>query len=150
VDVASQPTLNLNLGILDPRSRFTILHTPEPRGCDTLMVAGSTIGGTIQSSELCQRSFQPCGIAGAGPLPRSHAGFNSNSAKVGSERRGGWASGFLAKTRKPERALQNLLERDRMFTDRLRKEVGELELRAIQVNTAEGDSANLVAKIFGL
>jgi hypothetical protein len=52
----------------------------------------------------------------------------------------------------PERALQNLLERDRMLTDRLRKEVEDLELRAIQVNTpmAEEDSASLVAKIFGL
>jgi hypothetical protein len=68
------------------------------------------------------------------------------------ERRGGWTSGFLAKTSNPERALQNLLERDRMFTDRLRKEVEHLELRAIEVNTAmaEDDSANLVTKIFGL
>jgi cytidylate kinase len=68
------------------------------------------------------------------------------------ERRGDRTSGFLAKTSNPERALQNLLERDRMFTDRLRKEVEELELRAIQVNAAmaEEDSANLVAKIFGL
>ena len=67
-------------------------------------------------------------------------------------RRGGWTSGFLAKTRNPEQALQNLLERDRMFTDRLRKEVKDLEFRAIQVNAAmaENDTANLVAKIFGL
>jgi 2-phosphoglycerate kinase len=68
------------------------------------------------------------------------------------ERRGGRRSGFLAKTSNPERALQNLLERDRMFTDRLRNQVEHLELRAIEVNTAmnESDSANLVAKIFGL
>lgn len=68
------------------------------------------------------------------------------------ERRGGWTSGFLAKTSNPERALQNLLERDRMFTNRLRKEVEHLELRAINVNSAmtEDDSANLVTKIFGL
>jgi hypothetical protein len=52
------------------------------------------------------------------------------------ERRGGSTSGFLAKTSNPERALQNLLERDRMFTDRLSKEVENLELRAIHVNTA--------------
>lgn len=67
------------------------------------------------------------------------------------ERRGGSTSGFLAKTSNPERALQNLLERDRMFTDRLSKEVENLELHAIHVNTAmaEDDSANLVAKIFG-
>ena len=68
------------------------------------------------------------------------------------ERRGGWTSGFLAKTSNPERALQNLLERDRMFTDRLRKEVEVLGLRAIQVNTAivEEYSASLVTEIFGL
>jgi len=67
------------------------------------------------------------------------------------ERRGGPTSGFLAKTSNPERALQNLLERDRMFTDRLSKQVEDLELRAIQINRAiaEQDSANLVAKIFG-
>jgi 2-phosphoglycerate kinase len=68
------------------------------------------------------------------------------------ERRGGRTSGFLAKTSNPERALQNLLERDRMFTDRLRKDVQHLQLCAIEVDTAmnESDSANLVAKIFGL
>ncbi len=68
------------------------------------------------------------------------------------KRRGGRTSGFLAKTSDPERALQNLLERDRMFTDRLRKEVEHLELCAIEVDTAtnESDSAILVAKIFGL
>ena len=68
------------------------------------------------------------------------------------ERRGGWTSGFPAKTSNPERALENLLDRDRMFTDRLSREVEDLELRAIQVNTAisEDDCANLVTKIFGL
>jgi 2-phosphoglycerate kinase len=68
------------------------------------------------------------------------------------ERRGGSTSGFLAKTSNPEEALQNLLERDRMFTDRLSKEVENLELHAIHVDTAmaEDETANLVAKVFGL
>jgi hypothetical protein len=68
------------------------------------------------------------------------------------ERRGGWTTGFLAKTSNPERALQNLLERDRMFTDRLSKEVEDLGLHAVRVNTAmtTEESAKLVAKIFGL
>jgi hypothetical protein len=68
------------------------------------------------------------------------------------ERRGGSTFGFLAKTSDPERALENLLERDKMFTDRLSKEVEELELRAIPVSAgiAEQDTANLVAKILGL
>ena len=68
------------------------------------------------------------------------------------ERRGERTSGFVAKTSDPERALQNLLERDGMFTDRLRDEVQDLELSAIAVNAAmkEIDTANLVAQIFGL
>jgi cytidylate kinase len=68
------------------------------------------------------------------------------------ERRGGLRSGFLAKTSNPERALENLIERDRMFTDRLSKEVVDLELRAIQIDTeiSEDDSANLVTQRFGL
>jgi len=68
------------------------------------------------------------------------------------ERRDAVTSGFPAKTSDPERALQNLLERDRMFTDRLAKEVSELDLRAIRVDTGAGeeDCANLVARVFGL
>ena len=68
------------------------------------------------------------------------------------ERRGGSTSGFLAKTSNPERALQNLLERDRMFTDRLRRQVEELELRSIEVDSAmaEADSVDRVRNLFGL
>jgi hypothetical protein len=67
-------------------------------------------------------------------------------------RRGGSGSGFLAKTSNPERALENLLERDWMFTDRLGEEVDGLQLRAVEVNpaTGEDDAANLVTQIFGL
>ena len=68
------------------------------------------------------------------------------------ERRGGCTSGFLAKAGDPERALKNLLERDRMFTDRLRQEVEHLKLHAIEVSDAltEEDSVNLVTQLFGL
>jgi hypothetical protein len=68
------------------------------------------------------------------------------------ERRGALRSGFPAKTTDPERALQNLLERDRMFTDRLANDVEDLELHAIWVDTtaAEEDSVHRVAKMFGL
>ena len=67
------------------------------------------------------------------------------------QRRGGCTSGFLSKTSNPERALQNLLERDRIFTDRLRKEVEDLELRAIEVNAAmtEDDSAAWLRRYSG-
>jgi 2-phosphoglycerate kinase len=68
------------------------------------------------------------------------------------ERRSVRTSGFLAKTSNPERALENLLARDGMFTDRLRNEVKDLELCSIEVNaaTSESDTAKLVEKIFGL
>ena len=66
--------------------------------------------------------------------------------------RGGSASGFLATTTDPERALRNLLERDRMFTDVLREETARLELPAIEVDGSmtEQDLARRVARMFGL
>jgi 2-phosphoglycerate kinase len=68
------------------------------------------------------------------------------------ERRGGSASGFLARTSDPERALRNLLERDRMFTDHLREETARLDVPAIEVDatTGEDDLARRVAERFGL
>jgi 2-phosphoglycerate kinase len=68
------------------------------------------------------------------------------------ESRGGSASGFLAKTTDPERALRNLLERDRMLTDILREETERLELPAIEVDTTmtEDDLAKRVTEVFGL
>jgi 2-phosphoglycerate kinase len=68
------------------------------------------------------------------------------------ESRGGSASGFLAKTTDPERALRNLLERDRMFTDILREDVARLELPAIEVDAAmtEDALAKRVTEVFGL
>lgn len=68
------------------------------------------------------------------------------------ESRGGSAWGFLAKTSDPERALRNLLERDRMFTDRLREETARLNLSAVEVDTAmtEDELTKRVAEVFGL
>lgn len=68
------------------------------------------------------------------------------------ERRGGAASGFLARTSDPERALRNLLERDRMFTEILREETARLEVPAIEVDdtVTEDDLAGRVAEAFGL
>jgi 2-phosphoglycerate kinase len=66
--------------------------------------------------------------------------------------RGGSAWGFLAKTSDPERALRNLLERDRMFTDILREETARLEMPAIEVDATmtEDDLARRVTEVFGL
>ena len=68
------------------------------------------------------------------------------------ERRGGSAWGFLARTTDPGRALRNLLERDRMFTDNLREETARLGLPAIEVDaaTTEDDIAERVTDVFGL
>lgn len=66
--------------------------------------------------------------------------------------RGGTAWGFIAKTGNPERALQNLLDRDDLFTERLADQTRELNLIAITVDAAvtEDDLVRQVAATFGL
>lgn len=56
------------------------------------------------------------------------------------------------KTSDPERALANLLERDRMFTDRLEQEATHLELRVIAIDPAmtEAGLAAQMTEAFGL
>ncbi|QKG19802.1 hypothetical protein [Actinomadura verrucosospora] len=56
------------------------------------------------------------------------------------------------KTGDPERALRNLLERDRMFTERLAVQIASLGLHGIEVDTAmtEDDLAGRVTAAFGL
>jgi 2-phosphoglycerate kinase len=68
------------------------------------------------------------------------------------ESRGGSASGFLARTTDPERALSNLLERDRLFTDILREETARLEVPAIDVDATltEDDLVKRVTDVLGL
>jgi len=65
------------------------------------------------------------------------------------ERRSG---SFLAKTSNPEKALHNLLERDRLFTDKLREETTHLGLHAIEVGTITGedDLAQQVTNVFSV
>jgi 2-phosphoglycerate kinase len=59
---------------------------------------------------------------------------------------------IAARTRDPERALRNLLERDRLFTERLRAEARRLNLPAIEVTTAttEPDLVDRVAAALDL
>ncbi|MEW9549646.1 hypothetical protein [Nonomuraea sp. NPDC050783] len=56
------------------------------------------------------------------------------------------------RTGDPRRALHNLLERDRLFTDRLAEETGRLGLPAVEVGpgTGEDELAERVARVFGL
>lgn len=60
-----------------------------------------------------------------------------------------WA--IAGKTTNPEAALRNLLERDRMFTDRLNRETKRLRLHAIEVDAAltEDDLVDQVTRAFG-
>ena len=66
--------------------------------------------------------------------------------------RGGSSWGFLAKTSDPERALGNLLERDRLFTDILRAEALHLELPSIEIDVTitEDYLAKRVSELFHL
>ena len=59
---------------------------------------------------------------------------------------------IAGRTSDPARALRNLLERDRMFTERLREEAAGLGLRVIDVDVTmtEDDLAGQVARAFGL
>lgn len=59
---------------------------------------------------------------------------------------------IAGRTSNPERALRNLLERDRMFTDRLDGEIRHLGLTAIQVDTTttEEDLVREVTRALGL
>lgn len=56
------------------------------------------------------------------------------------------------RTSDPERALRNLLERDRMFTEHLRAETSRLQLPVIDVDrtTTEDHLTERVARVFGL
>ena len=68
------------------------------------------------------------------------------------ERRGVSSSGFLAITTAPQRALRNLLERDRLFTDILREETERRRLPAVTVTATmtEDDLTRRVAEVLGL
>jgi 2-phosphoglycerate kinase len=58
---------------------------------------------------------------------------------------------IAGRTSNPARALHNLLERDRMFTERLAEEAQRLELRVIEVDTmTEDDLTARVTEAFGL
>ncbi|GAA1287825.1 AAA family ATPase [Saccharothrix xinjiangensis] len=56
------------------------------------------------------------------------------------------------RTGDPPRALANLLERDRMFTDRLREEAGALDLHVVELDTGVGEDGlvDRVERLFGL
>jgi 2-phosphoglycerate kinase len=59
---------------------------------------------------------------------------------------------IAGQTSDPDRALDNLLERDRLFTDLLRAETKRLELPVIEIASpmTEDDLAGRVSAIFGL
>ncbi|MGC4054753.1 MAG: hypothetical protein QM757_38395 [Paludibaculum sp.] len=65
------------------------------------------------------------------------AGFR----RVTMDRRGGARAGFLARTSDPERALENLLARDGLFTERLARESEELGLSGIPTDPGISEEA---------
>ncbi len=67
------------------------------------------------------------------------------------EDRGGSSWAFLSRTGDPERALRNLLDRDRMFTERLAAEVARLGLVGVEVDATLSEDALVerVAQAFG-
>ena len=65
------------------------------------------------------------------------------------ESRGGSAWGFLGRTSEPERALSNLLERDRMFTEILREQTAQLGLHFIEVDSSTTEE-NLIKRVLDL
>ncbi|MFF5260951.1 hypothetical protein ACFY4C_18585 [Actinomadura viridis] len=66
--------------------------------------------------------------------------------------RGGPAWGFIARTGHPEHALQNLLQRDALFTDRLTEQTRRLGLHELRVDSTitEEELARQVSMVFGL
>lgn len=67
-------------------------------------------------------------------------------------RRGWPATGFVARTSAPERALSNLLARDALFTERLREQTARLGLPAIEIDGSMGEERTVerIAARFGL
>ncbi|WP_328998289.1 hypothetical protein OHA18_28000 [Kribbella sp. NBC_00709] len=59
---------------------------------------------------------------------------------------------IAGRTSRPERALSNLLERDRMFTERVAGETERLGLTgvAVDIGRTEDESVDRIAKLFGL
>jgi 2-phosphoglycerate kinase len=66
--------------------------------------------------------------------------------------RGRSALAFVDRTSDPERAMRNLLERDRLFTELLREETSRLDLPALRVDATmnEDEITSRVAELFGL
>lgn len=71
-------------------------------------------------------------------------------AAIRSRSGAGW--GFLGDTSDPDRAERNLVERERLFTERLRGEVARLGLPAVEVGNgmSEDRSFSAVSEVFGL
>ncbi|WP_163509113.1 AAA family ATPase [Fodinicola acaciae] len=57
---------------------------------------------------------------------------------------------IAGRTSDPERALRNLLARDRMFTDRLREQTKGLQVIEVDPRMTEDELVNRVARLFGL
>ena len=116
---------------------------------DDLLRLPTDTGVVVEGFRLLPRLVQPIlGVSSHAVWLLPTPAFRQSVFKS----RGGSASGFFAKTSDPERALHNVLERDRMFTEILREETARLNMPTIEIDgtVTEDDLANRVTKAFGL
>jgi hypothetical protein len=134
-----------------PKTMFETFHWFKGEGFD--MIVEDLLRFRIQCAVVAEGLRLLPGLVKPLAVP-GHAVWllpTSDFRRAAFDRRGlSW--GFLAETSDPERALCNLLERDRMFTERLHDETERLKLPAIEVDSrmTEDDLASRVTAAFGL
>jgi hypothetical protein len=101
-----------------------------------------TIRDLVSKPHDCLSSGRPCRLAPPGARLPSGSGREL----------GGIGLGFSRQDTDSDRALRNLVERDRMLTDIVPAETARLMVPAIEVNSTmtEDDLARRVTKVFGL
>ena len=121
-------------------TRYAI-HAPKHETFDLRGRTNTDPKGIVRAVD--DYTVQPWGLYVARPTP----GFR----RAAFESRGSLLQ-IAGRTSDPDRALRNLLERDRMFTERLRTEAGRLALPVIEVDTlmTEEELAERVAEGFAL
>jgi 2-phosphoglycerate kinase len=136
-----------------PQSMLETFHWFQGEGfeliIDDVSSSARTLGVIVEGFRLLPRLVRPL------LSTPTHAVWllaTPEFRHAAAERRGGSSWEFLAKTSDRERALRNLLERDRLFTDMLRRETERLDVPVIEVDTTmtEDDLTRRVTEIFEL
>jgi hypothetical protein len=116
---------------------ITLAGDPRHVYVGTVSSVGPSLVLASRSPETMLETFHWFRASGG---PRSRAGARCCGSRI------------AGRTSDPDRALRNLLERDRMFTGRRRDEAGRLGLPVIDVDVAmtEDGLVERVAEAFGL